>query len=258
MKKFLKTCAFTFVSACLLTAPSLIAQTKLTIGVQNYKEYLPYSKFDPKLKSYKGFNREILDLFSHTKGYKFTYKALPLKRLQRQFISGKVDFKYPDNKYWAADIKKGKNIKYSAPVVHFIDGVMVNSSNKDMGISSLKVLGTVRGFTPFVYLDHIKQGKLKIRENNEIAGLFMQVHKKRIDGAYMNIAVSEYYLDKMGDNVHLQFDPNLPYAKSTRHLSSHKHPNIISEFNRFMKENKNEVEKLKKKFNVEKGVLKYL
>lgn len=257
MKKNLKYAVLCFMSACLIfPAGSAFAKTDFVIGVQNFSEYLPYSSYDKKTKDYTGFNRKILDMFAASKGYTFSYKALPIKRLYKEFLNGKVDLKYPDNKYWSANQKKGKNIQYSAPMVKYIDGVMIHPDRKGMGVDGLKKMGIVRGFTPFTYLKEIKSGKIKIIENNNIAGLLKQVDKKRVDGAYFNLAVTQYYLKKL-PGVKVEFDSSLPHAKSTRHLSSYNYPKLIEEFNAFLKSNKGKVDALKEKYKVEVGISGY-
>lgn len=257
MKKFFKRAALAVVSMCLIfPAGSAFGKTKYVIGVQNFEEYLPYSSYDKDSKEYTGFNRQILDMFAKSKGYTFIYRALPLKRLGKDYIKGKVDFKYPDNKYWAAGLKKGKDIKYSSPVVNYIDGVLVRPERKGMGVENLKVMGIVRGFTPFTYLKRIKSGEVKVLENNNIAGLLKQVNKKRIDGAYFNVAVTQHYLKKLPD-IKISFDSSLPHAKSTRHLSSFKYPKLIKEFSAFLKSNKGKVDALKAEYKVEEGISGY-
>ncbi len=221
------------------------------IGVQNFAEYLPYSQY--KGKQYTGFNREVFDLFAETKGYTFEYQAFPIKRLYKQFLDGNVDLKYPDNSYWSAKLKEGKDIKYSDPLVEYIDGVMVVPEKK--GDVQLKVLGVIRGFTPFPYLELIKEKSITIEENTGYKGLLKQTLNNRVDGAYSNIAVSQYYLEKEFKNSQaLVFDSSLPHVRSQRFLSSFKHPELIEEFNQFLKDHSDAIARLKQQHRVEEGL----
>ncbi len=232
---------------------SVFAQREFIIGVQNFKDYLPYSQYDKE--EYTGFSRKILDLFASNHGYIFTYKAYPVKRLYRVFLEESVDFKYPDNPYWSSDLKKGKDIQYTDPVVEYIDGVLVKPENKGKNLSFLKKLGIIRGFTPFPYLKLIQEKTLETHENSNYEGLLRQALIGRVDGAYLNIAVSRYYLKKYFNNPEvLVFDSSLPHARSHRYLSSIKHPKIIEEFNEFLREKKEVIENLKKEYRVEEGV----
>ncbi|MGM0471899.1 MAG: substrate-binding periplasmic protein [Bacillota bacterium] len=243
------------VMVCTLAAQLSYAaeQKKFTVGVQNYEEYLPYSEY--KNGEYKGFNRELLDMFAEAKGYEFEYRALPIKRLYHGFIAGNLDFKYPDNPYWSSDLKEGKDITYSDPVVEYIDGVLVLPKNQGKGVSDLDKLGIISGFTPFTYLEQIESGEIKTYENESYQGLLKQVLYGRVDGAYSNIAVSRYYLDKYMDGKdNLVFDSSLPYTKGYRHLASIKHSGVIKEFNQFLENNQDKVKKLKEKYQVEDGI----
>ncbi len=233
---------------------SLVWSKEFVVGVQDFPEYLPESQYQNG--EYTGFARELLDMFAKDKGYTFTYEALPIKRLNNMFMADKVDLKYPDNSYWSKDQKEGKNIVYSDPVVKYIDGVVVLNKNKGKGMESLKKLGMVAGFTPFPYMDKIKAGAVEVHENNNYLGLLRMIFKDRVDGAYSNIAVSNYYLINSkieeADKSALVFDESLPHIKSTRHLSTIRHPDVIKEFNEWMSANKAKVDALKQKHEVEK------
>lgn len=230
-----------------------VAQQQFTVGVQNFKEYLPYSQYEQG--EYSGFSRRLLDLFASTRGYTFVYAAYPVKRLYRVFLEEGVDLKYPDNPYWSADLKQGKAITYSQPVVEYIDGVLVKPERKGQGVAAIHILGVIRGFTPFTYMKLIQAGTIRTAENRHYEGLLRQVLTGRVDGAYVNIAVSRYYLAKYFHDANvLVFDPDLPHTRSQRHLSSIKYPKIIEEFNEFLKRHKKVVDSLKKEYRVEEGI----
>lgn len=237
-----------------VSAPAF-AQNKSTfiVVVQNYKEFPPYSEY--KQNKYGGFNREILDLFAKSRGYRFQYKAFPVKRLFHEFVNGVGDLKYPDNPNWARHIKKDAKIKYSDPVVEYVDGVMVHPENKGRKVSELKKLGLVAGWTPIPYLEQIKSGQIKLFENNSYSGLLKQVMLGRIDGAYSNVSTSRYYLrNTIKKSDGLVFDPSLPHVRHQRVLSSINQPQLIEEFNRFLKTNALEIDRLKAKYQVEDGI----
>lgn len=235
---------------------TLLYAQKYTVGVQNFEEYMPYSQVIDG--QYQGFNRELLDAFAKDNGIEFDYKPLPIKRLYKEFLEERVDFKYPDSKYWSAQQKEGKTITYSEPVVHYVDGVIVLNSNKGKGVENFKKLATISGFTPFAWLDQIKSGKVKVHENPNYLGLLRQIVRERADGAYTNIAVSKYYILKenigSSDSSALVFDESLPHTKSTRHMSTIKYPDVIEKFNVWLKEKAALVNELKQKHKVEEGI----
>ena len=232
----------------LFTIPASAQSRQFTIGVEElyYRPYYYVEKSD-----YKGAAREIMDLFAKRNGLVFKYKALPVNRLYKQFLAGEVDLKFPDNPHWKTDLKKGRSIAYSKPVLPFIDGVMVTPANKGKGLGQLKVLGTVLGFTPWNYLDLIKSGKLRVIENNSFGGLLEQVIMGRVNGAYMNPAVARYQLSKVLQKPGaLVFDPDLPHINDSYRLSSLNFPGIIGRLNHFLKENENSVREIMRKHNI--------
>lgn len=218
------------------------------IGVENIN-YLPHYSTDKG--EYSGFGREIMDAFSKDAGHTFEYKPMPIKRLMNAYKSGTVDAKYPDNKYWGSDDKKGLSVVYSYPVVEFIDGVMVKPDRAGKGVENLKTLGTVLGFTPFEYLGLIKQEKVKVTENKSFTALLKQTMIGRIDGAYINVDVAQYTLDTaMKKKGELIFDDALPHTKSHYHISSINKPELIDQFNEWLTNNKGTVAKIKAKFDL--------
>ncbi len=240
---------FLFTAVCGIATEQKIKE--FVIAVENI-EYLPYYGVDPqKPENYIGFAREFLDSFAKKQGYVFKYQPLPVKRLFKEFIEGMYDFKYPDNPFWSADDKKGKTIFYSESVTDYTDGIMVHADNKHINLDDLVVIGTVRGFTAWDYLDHIKSGKLELVENNTLFGLLQQVAMKRIDGCYVNNAVAAKAIKESEDALaNIVFAPQLPHTKSSYKLSTQKHPQIIEELNKFLQENKKEIDAMRSRYNI--------
>jgi len=63
-------------------------------------------------------------------------------------------------------------------------------------------------------------------------------------------SVGKYYLNSIKKSGALVFDPSLPHTKSSYKLSSAKHPEIIAEFNEFLK-NRELMKKIKSKYDLE-------
>jgi hypothetical protein len=218
-----------------------------TIGVQDYENYLPYSEV--KNGEYRGLGRAILDLFARENGYVFDYVVLPLKRRDLLFVGGKLDFAFPDNPNWIPDLKKGKTIVY-APMLEFVDGVLVRPDDLRKGIDRIKKLGIPLGFTPYPYQQQIEAGTIKVEESGSYDKLYEKLVLKRVDGAYMNTRVAQYYWSHIQhwDEAPVRYDPDLPHAAGYHFLSSSKHPEIIEGFKQFMIENKAAIENLKKQY----------
>ncbi len=221
-------------------------QKEFIVGVENI-EYFP--QFSNDNGEYKGFARELLDEFAKDKGYKFTYEPLPIKRLLEMFLRGRVDFKYPDNIYWAQDEKKDKKLIYSEPVVEYIDGVVV--APEKVGKTTLAKLGTIRGFTPFEYMEDIKKGTTELNEASNMSSLLSMGIVGKIDGVYVNVAVARYVLNEQLKKPNaLVFDKNLKHTKSNYHFATIKHEAVMKEFNDWMKLRADWIKTTKKKYKL--------
>jgi polar amino acid transport system substrate-binding protein len=231
----------------------LAQQKTFTIGVEDLEYYPQYSH---KGNEFIGFGRELLDAFAKSKGYKFEYKILPLNRLFLENLKTKsLDFQYPDNSYWEAHLRKGVTVHYSNPVMPFIDGVLVLPENKGRGMKNFKVLGTMTGFTPWNYLDLIKQKRVAVFENDGFLALLRQVSLKRVDGAYINVEVAKYQLREILHQPDaLVFDPDLPHTKDFYYVSSVKHPKVIQELNAFLASERALYEQIRKKLAIESTI----
>lgn len=240
--------------AVLATIKPVFAETKYTVLVQDYPSLPPYSSYEDG--DYRGFNRELLDLFAADRGYVFDYVALPVKRLHFEFSSGAGDLKYPDNPRWALSVKKDAKIVYSDPVVDYVNGVMVRPEDKGKSVDRIQSLGLVAGWTAIGYQESIEAGDVTLAENNDYAGLLKQTMFGRNDGAYSNVATSQYYLKNvLNEPGDLVFDDGIPHVRATRHLASVNRPELIEEFNAFLKSHADEIEQLKQKYAVEDGIL---
>lgn len=217
---------------CLLPFSSVSASEIYTIGVGDY-DYYPHHRYANR--EYTGFAREVLDLFAAKHKMTFLYRALPWKRVVSENVKGGLDFVFPDNPHWDTDKKNGIKVHYSNPAVQYIDGVMVLPENMDKRVEELKSLGTVMGFTAWIYRDRISSGQIRLDESYHYASLLKMVLLKRIDGAYTEISVAKYVLrEDIGKPDALIFNFGLPHTKDFYHLSSIKHPNILKEFDKFL------------------------
>ena len=216
----------------MLSMSPLTSAQEFTVGVEDL-DYFPLYAY--KDGAYKGLAREILDKFAEKKGHKFKYKPFPVIRLTSYFVEGKVDLKFPDNAFWASDVKKGKDVKYSGPVVEYTDGVMVLPGKVNLGVEKLLKLGIVRGFTPWDYMGLLKSGAVTSKEASSLQSLIQQTLHGRVDGAYFNVQVASYYLkNELKQPGSLVFDDSLPHTTSTYTLSSIEHPGLIEEFSQFL------------------------
>jgi polar amino acid transport system substrate-binding protein len=234
--------------AALIYTSNMTHADDLIIGVENI-DYFPIYQYSNG--QYSGAASDILNKFAQLNNHTLTYKSYPIARLNKYYINGKVDFRFPDNGYWIQEQKKGHDIKYSTPVIDFIDGVMVTPANKGKGINKLKRLGLIRGFTAWDYIEFIENGSVEIKEVNNLDSLIKQASNNRNDGAYFNIDVATYYLNNtLKAPGSLVFDPELPHTKSSYSLSSFKYPQVIEQFNHFLIEQADWIKTVKKKYQI--------
>ena len=216
------------------------------IGVEQL-DYYPI--YEGKGHEYRGFARELLDMFAAEHGHTFIYKPMPVKRLFDRFIKGELDFKYPDNPNWSASDKAAVSILYSDTTLKAYDGLMTRTSGATTSTEQLTRISTIRGFTPWAYFDAINSGTLKVQEVNSLDAALNVVKAGRAQGAYANIAVAQDRLRKAGNNDFV-FNRNLPYVESDFKLSTQRHTDVIAAFNQFMKANQVAIEALKDKYQV--------
>jgi polar amino acid transport system substrate-binding protein len=224
----------------------------LVIGVEELDYYPVYAVQDGE---YRGAAREILDAFAKDRGYALTFRPLPIKRLYAELMSGGIDFKFPDNPFWASDQKKGRTLAYSNPVIRYIDGVLIVPQNVGRSPDEVRVLGTVSGFTPFAWMDRIKDGRVQVKENPRMELLLRQVQVGRLDGAYASIAVANYTLEhQLASPGALIFDPRLPHSRDAYMLSSLKRADVLTDFNEWMATNAARIQAIKDRTGAERGL----
>lgn len=242
-----KSVKYTAIAASLLLTQAAALADEVLIGVEDLT-YYPHYTFENG--EYSGFGRAVLDAWAADRGHTVTYKAFPIKRLMSMLVDGEVDLKYPDNAYWSSDLKNGKNVTYSDAVVEYIDGVSVKPDEVGKGMGSVKKLGTVRGFTPWAWLDEINSSAVELSELGALDGLVKQVLAGRIDAAYANVSVIQHQLDQMGEAGALTFDPDLKHTRDFYYLSTTTKPALVEDFNSWMAENADKVAALKAEYNV--------
>ncbi|BAN47649.1 ABC transporter substrate-binding protein [Metapseudomonas resinovorans] len=240
---------FGWLAAGLLCANGALAQSYV-VGVEK-QSFQPHYWLGEQ-GEYQGFARDLLDLFARDAGLDIQYRPLPVNQLTGQLLDGGIDFKYPDNANWAGDLKAGKDIVYSQPVVNYVDGVLVAPKRLGQGVEQLRRLAVVDGWTPWTYQERIDDGQTQVVGSDDLGRMVRQALKQEADGAYYNVVVATYYLDNIRARPGaLVFDPSLPHTRGTFNLSSLRHPELIARFDRFLAEHRQEVEALKARYRVE-------
>ncbi|MCU7837651.1 MAG: transporter substrate-binding domain-containing protein [gamma proteobacterium symbiont of Taylorina sp.] len=221
---------------------------EIIIGVEKLN-YLPY--YTHTNNQYQGYARELFDQFASDNGHNIHYKILPVARLFHAFVNHQVDFKFPDNPKWKQQKKQKYNIQYSLPVTNFTDGIMVHPEALDNKEKSFKKIGTLRGFTPWILMDQVKQKEIHIIENNTLEGLLQQGVLQRVDGCFVNINVARYFLKTQLQQPNaLIYNTNLVHTDDHYYVSSIKYPDLIKQFNQWLQDNKVFHQQLKSKWGL--------
>ena len=234
-------------AACLLSSHAF--SRSFTVGVQD-TDYRPIFRGDQP--QYSGYARELLDTFAAKHGYTFSYRPFPSVNLYQEFVVNKsLDFKFPDNPNWSQDIKKGVNIVYSKGILVVTQGLMVSPENKGKGVENISKMVTLRGFTPFPFMEQIKSKKIDVMEVNYAGAAINIVASGRVDGAYMGVMAANYVMSEtLNKKGLLVFDDTLPHANADFSLSSIAHPDVIQQFNEFLVKEKDALTKLKAKYKI--------
>ncbi len=239
------------ISASVLIILFLVSQPAssedMLVGVEKIDYYHFYAM---KKGRYIGFAADLFSLYGESSGVKIIPRPSPVAKLTSNFVDGKVAFKFPDNPYWGKDAKKGIDVKYSVPVVSYIDGMMVLSANKGKGIASIKKVGTIRGFTPFDILDNIKRGEIDLKEYSHTKTMIKKLAGGEVDAIYFNIQVATFILNMMDENYDIVFDSDLPHVEAHYYLSTIKKTAELESFNEFMLKNSSAINELKAKYGL--------
>lgn len=213
------------------------ARALITVGVENIN-HLPF--YGLCGGDYCGFGRDVIDAFAADKGLGVRYLALPIPRLHRTLADGGVDLKFPANPLWAHHLKEGATIRYSAPVVDFVDGFIMLAGREDLP----RTVSTLRGFT--IDLSTIGPDTPYLMEANAEENLFDLLLRGRIDAVYTNVGVMRHFLRRTGQGTAtVSFRRDMPYNRSHYLLSTASRPNLIEDFDAWMANNRDTLDRLK-------------
>ncbi|MGF6694406.1 polar amino acid transport system substrate-binding protein [Metapseudomonas resinovorans] len=219
------------------------------IGVELVDYYPIYSAVAPDYP-YRGYARDLLDLFAARENLHFTYVALPVRRLFHAYLTGRLDLVFPDNPRWET-AHKPSHIAYSQPVLQFQDVMLVLPERKGQPRENFHRLGFVRGFTPWKFQDDIAAGRVVIEEAPNPEGLIHMVLAGHIDAANMAQQVAHFHLKREGRANDLVVEPGLlPLRDSFYHLSSIRHPELIHRFDAFLQREQQAIQALKAKYGL--------
>lgn len=229
-----------------------VAAAELTVGVTGVDQ-LPIANGNSESGLYEGFARELLDDFAAKNGHVMHYRPLPILRLYDQFLYKQVlQLKFPDNPLWRTDLRRDLPVAYSQPLLWVSEGLAVLPGNIGRKLETLKVIGAVRGYTPYPYLQAIATQQLKLLETSDLQALVALALNGRVDAIYVNATVLNYYLTQQLKQPHaLLLDSTLPLIDTSFHVSSISNPEILRQLDQYLLSERQSVARLRAKYLIE-------
>lgn len=218
---------------------------EFVIGVEDIP-YYPLFDFNQTTPTY---TTELFNEFGKQYGHTFRYVPLPIKRFEKWLEENEIDFKYPDNPRWFADKNAHKNLIFSDSTLELVAGTLTKSDS-DLTEDNFKVLGTILGFYPSIWIEKIIDKQINLFEHPSTMVLVRQVLEGQLDGIDLEMSVVNHYLAKLGREGELIINKDFKYEVYDYHLSTIKHKDVILQFNAFIAKNKTYILQLKTKFNI--------
>lgn len=221
------------------------------VGVEDV-DYYPIFSATPPDYLYRGYARDLLDLFASHERIHLTYVPLPVRRLSHEFRAGRLDLIFPDNPRWEVAEKRQLTIAYSKPLLVFQDAMLVRPERLGEPLENYRTLGFIRGFTPWKFQEQVATGQVQIKHSPNPQGLIHMTLSGYIDAANMAQQVAHYHLKQKGQPDSLVIEPRLlPLQDSHYYLSSIQHPQLIRRFDNFLASEHKAVHALKLKYGLE-------
>lgn len=222
----------------------------LNFGVE-ITDYSPYFFLD-QAKDYQGAAREIFDLFAHQRNQTAQYSPLPVPRLFSEFEKGNIDLKFPDNPLWSGSLNTKVKVFYSAPVFKIKETLLVIKQEEgEIEQKNINQVGTILGFSVPGIAQSVANNELETVKAQEIEQLIHMLMSNRVQAVYFNESVALSLSKKMYPKQSLARHSKYPPFEYAYHLSSIKHPEIIQDFNRFLKSHKKQVKDIIDQYGIE-------
>ena len=240
-----------YIVSLLLSKPLLAVDQSsgknLVIGVEDIS-YYPYFDYNEANAS---LSKTILDQFAADHGYTITYLALPIKQFSKWLYINDIDFKYPDNPRWHSANNNEHNAQYySDDMFHLTAGTVVLLANKQKPKAFFKNLGMITGFDPTLWRADIASQRISLLDDTSPKVLMKHLVNGLIDGVDIDIAVAQHYLASLDLDTPLAYSDALPQEIFAHQLSTIRYPEIIIQFNQWLRQNVSFIDAAKVKFKI--------
>lgn len=231
---------------CLILSCNVFA-AEFVLGVES-SAYYPHFDFQ---RDAPGLTRDLFDRFAADEGHHIVYLPLPIKRFSLWLFEENIDFKYPDNVRWQP-LLHTHNIKvyFSHDVISLISSISVLEKNRHKGPDFIRHLGTITGFQNTLWMSRIRSGQVKLVEDPSPTVLVNQLLHGIVDGLDIDYSVIQHQLVKLNSEEKVVRSPSLPQQQYAFQLSTLKHPDIILQFNKWLKRNQPFIRELREKYGI--------
>jgi hypothetical protein len=209
-----------------------------TVGVENTNK-LPLYGINEK-GEFVGLYRKILDKFAKDNNIRFIYKPYKINELFNNLFNANIDFKFPDNPTWRAADKKPYNLTYSCPVYFYLETLFVRPIDANKTIDQFHSIGLV-GDVALWSIHHYIEANRVVIKRNQCKKLIKQLFASEVEGILCNYFVMKNALEELGLEGKLVPNFKLPNTDDYYYLSTINHPDIIHNFNNWLKQYKEEV-----------------
>lgn len=204
-----------------------------TVGVESVNHYPHY---DFTQNEPRGYLVDLMREFARDQNMQIRFKVMPVEELWAAYIKKEVDFRLPDNLLWQRDVKRDAQLTYSAPLVHFTDGVLSLAKNDNKPVNSL---GTIKGFTAWDFKDQIDRGLIRLDTELTAKALLDGLIAGKYDGVYYNVEAFKSLLKESGlEEGQIVFRKDLKKTRSLYMLSSIDYGPKVLALNQFLRANK--------------------
>lgn len=224
------------------------AAVELRIGVQQL-DYYPHFDFSAGQK--RGYFVDLMRLFARSHGYQIRFVPLPVKRLYQELDDG-LDLVYPDNPAWPNELPAGQKV-FSDPVVFSLGSSMVRPDKAHYQLSDVQTVAFIHGYTPTKWLAASRQFRFEMVDVADTGAALGLVLKGRVDATPVELNVANAWLARQQQPGALVVAQQLPFTQLPFLLSTVHRPELIRQFNQFLRTHAVEIVALKKRFALQEN-----
>lgn len=204
-----------------------------------------YPHYDSSGDGMRGFLPDLMQRFANEHGYQFVMRGLPIKRYQSFLQTGEVDFILPSNPAWT-DSELGP-LTFSDQVMNSRAGFFRLPEDLHQTIRAIAI---VRGYRMPTIPAEFLEGPPVIHETVDTEASLGMLRAGRVDAAYAHLDFAHQWARKTGSLALLVLEDHAGVDSFDYHLATKNHPDLIDQFNQWLKQSQAEISGLQKKYGI--------